>query len=177
MKGKILLISAILLLFCASAFAGTVTRTLSPTTVAPGADLAVTLTVSVSGDETFYAIDELVPAGWTVKDSGTAAADHSGHLKWVVIQNATNTSYNYTLTAPSTTGQTAISGNTMFKGMDTEEAIGGQTSVTVSSGLTPGPGPSPGLSPAPTIDWTIVLAGIVLIALAALVLPRVLKKK
>jgi hypothetical protein len=176
LKARFLLVSAVLLLFCASAFAGTATRSLSSASVAPGADLTVTLAVDVSGDESYYAVDELVPAGWTIKDSGSAATEHTGHLKWVVIQNAVDTSYTYTLTAPSTAGQTTISGTVMFEGMDAEEAIGGQTSVTVSTGSTPGPGPGPSPAPAPTIDWTIVLIGIVLIALAALILPRVLKK-
>jgi len=181
LKERFLLVSAVLLLFCASAFAVTITRGLSSTTVAPGADLTVTLTVGVSEGETYYTVDELVPTGWTIKDSGTATTEHSGHLKWLVIQNAADTSYTYTLTAPSTPGQTTISGKVGFKAINGEEDIGGQTSVTVSAGSEPGPGPAPGPgpspAPAPPIDWIIVIVGVVIIVVAALVLPRVLKKK
>ena len=106
-----------------------VVRSFSSDEVVVGEDLVVTLHVNVS-DADYYAIDEFVPVGWVVKDSGTASTNHIGHLKWVVIQDAVDTTYTYSLTAISG-GETVVFGEYMFDGMQAVEEIGGKSIVMV----------------------------------------------
>ncbi|MDP2974057.1 MAG: hypothetical protein Q8N60_03325 [Candidatus Diapherotrites archaeon] len=133
MNKKAILLFAICILVTGYACASTVSRSFSSTTVQPSADLTVTLTIDITGIETFYAIDELVPSGWTVKDAGTGSAEHKGHVKWVVIQGAKNTALTYTLTAPSEPGTATFAGTCMFEGMPGEIQIAGQTQVGVGA--------------------------------------------
>ncbi|MDP2974222.1 MAG: hypothetical protein Q8N60_04170, partial [Candidatus Diapherotrites archaeon] len=132
MNKKNFLLPALFILLFGCAFASTVTRSFSATTVRPGADLTVTLTVDITAAETYYAIDEVFPSGWIVKPgSTTGSAEHAGHLKWVVTEGAVNTTYTYVLTAPNQSGTANFSGIFMFEEMGSETAIGGQTQVTV----------------------------------------------
>ncbi len=133
MNKKAILLFAICILVAGNACASTVARSFSATTVQPGADLTVTLTVDITGSETFYAIDELVPSGWTVKDSGTGSAEHTGHVKWVEIQGAKNTTLTYTVTAQSEPGTATFAGTYMFEGMPNEAQMAGQTQVSVGA--------------------------------------------
>ena len=48
----------------------TVTRRFSSRSVCEGEIIEVNLDVVIGGDETIYAIEEYVPAGWTVVDDG-----------------------------------------------------------------------------------------------------------
>lgn len=164
---------ALLLLLCASASAGTVTRTLSSAEVEAGSDLTVTLEVRVSEGESYYGVDELIPEGWALKDAGDAATGHAGHLKWLVIQDANDSTYTYVLTAPGTQGQFSFSGNAMFEAQGSESAIGGQSTVTVTASQGQQPPLLGNVSGAGgrQVDWTLALSGLVIIALAALVLP------
>jgi len=138
MNKKAILLFAICMLFACSAYATTVSRSFSAATVQPGADLTVTLTVDITGTEDFYAIDELVPSGWIVKDAGTGSAEHKGHVKWVVIQGAKNTTLTYTVTAQSEPGTATFAGTYMFEVMPGETMPGetqiiGQTQVSVGA--------------------------------------------
>jgi hypothetical protein len=133
MNKKAILLFAICILVAGYACASTVSRSFSSTTVQQGADLTVILTVDITGTETFYAIDELVPSGWTVKDAGTGNAEHTGHVKWVEIQGAKNTAVTYTLTAPSNTETATFAGTYMFEGMPNEAQIEGQNQVSVGA--------------------------------------------
>jgi len=133
MSKKNFLLPALFILLFGCAFASTVTRSFSATTLGQGADLTVTLTVGITAAETYYAIDEVFPSGWTIKNAGTGSTEHSGHLKWVVTESAVNIAYTYVLTAPSQSGTANFSGIFMFEEMGSETAIGGQTQVTVAS--------------------------------------------
>lgn len=113
------------------AFASTVTRSADNTTVAPGADLKVTLAVNVTSSETFYIIDEKIPSGWAIKDAGTGATEQTGHLKWVIIQGAKDTDYEYVITPPSEVGTATFAGTYMFEGMEKEAQIQGVSGVQV----------------------------------------------
>jgi len=57
---------------------------------------SVTLNVLLDSS-TYYAIDEYIPDNSDIIDPGTAATDHAGHLKWVKIENVTDTEYSYEL--------------------------------------------------------------------------------
>ncbi|MDD5147887.1 MAG: hypothetical protein PHH08_00300 [Candidatus ainarchaeum sp.] len=110
---------------------GTVVRGLSSSMVPAGQDLVVTLKANV-GTQTFYAIDEIPPEGWTIKDAGQGSIDAQGHLKWLVLEKAATTTYTYVLTAPAEKGSFSFSGKCMFEGQAAEQQIKGATNVTVS---------------------------------------------
>ncbi len=124
-------LAIVFLLPCVSA--ASVTRTLSPASVAPGGTLAVTLYVDVSGGPDYYAIDDLYPSGWEVVDSGSGSIEHAGHWKYVIIEGAQNTQFTYTLRAPSEEGTYSFSGEYMFGGMGSAVPITGQNTVSVAS--------------------------------------------
>ena len=134
------------------ASAASVSRTVSPPAIAPGGTVTVTLSVDVSGAPDYYAIDEMFPSGWTVIDKGEGSIEHSGHWKYVVIENAQNTQLSYTLRAPQQEGTYQFTGEYMFGGMQEEVAITGQSTVAVSSS---------------TMDWTVILIALVAVVLVA----------
>lgn len=163
MNKKMTTVILAMLLMLGSCFASEITRGLSSASVAPGGDLVVTLTVNVTGGETFYAIDELVPQGWTVKDAGSGSAEHAGHVKWVVIENAQNTTYQYTLTAPQNESTAQLNGIYQFEGMTAEATIGGTTSVQVKEPTGTQPPANPPQQP---VDYTIPIIGLIIAAIA-----------
>lgn len=116
------------------AFAGTVTRSFSSSTPTAGGSLTVSLAVNPLTTESFYAIDEIYPSGWTVTDisDATACSDNNGHVKCVLIQGALQVTYTYDLSIPTTATSGTFSGTYAFEG-GTETTIVGSTSVTVES--------------------------------------------
>lgn len=115
------------------ASAASVTRTLSPSTVSPGGTVTVTLTVDVAGSKEFYAIDDLYPQGWEVTDAGVGSIQHTGHWKHVIISDAVNTQYTYTLRAPTEEGTYSFAGGEyIFGGMEDTVQIAGQDTITVA---------------------------------------------
>jgi hypothetical protein len=116
--------------------AGSVTRSFSSSTVAQGNQINVNLTVSVTG-ETYYALDEVYPSGWTIISNGGLNSSESRHLKIAVYQSAANRVYTYVIQAPSTIGTYTWSGTYMFEGMSTEQNIAGSTQVTVQTACIP----------------------------------------
>ncbi len=134
MNVKAIVASLLLVLFLLSpsALAGTVTRGFSSTTLSPGDQLTVTLTVDVDeATEDYYAIEEDYPDSWVILDNGGLNDSETGLLKKVVIENAQDTQYQYILQAPSQTGIHTWSGTYMFEGMSSESNIPGQTQVDV----------------------------------------------
>ena len=110
----------------------TVTRSLSSGVVPPGGTVTVTLYVDASGAE-FYAIDDVYPEGWEVTDPGVGSIQHAGHWKHVIISDATNIQYTYTMTAPTEEGSYTFSGEYMFNGMESTVPIAGQGTIVVST--------------------------------------------
>ncbi|MFH1787716.1 MAG: hypothetical protein ABH811_02925 [archaeon] len=101
--------------------------------VKPEEIIEIKLDVSIQGDETFYAIEEYVPEGFTIIDSGGGKTFNSNILKWVVIENAKDTTYLYTLKSPSIEGDYTFKGNYMFEGMSDSRVISKNTIITVNS--------------------------------------------
>ena len=146
---KIKLVIAVIWIFIIlipAVLAGTVTRSFSSTTVDQNEQIVISLIVDV--DETipeqFYAVDDIYPSGWTIIDEGLLDIQESGHAKGANVtmpQESTDPvpdiTYTYTIQSPSSTGTYTWSGNYMFEGMSSEQNIGGQTQVTVSSGCVP----------------------------------------
>jgi len=119
------------------ASASSVTRSFSKTTLTPGESFSVTLNVAVSGGDTYYLIDEILPSTlWTITNNGGGDTTQSGHLKWIVITGATSTSYVYTLTAPTTPGIYSFSGTYGFDDLIVHN-IAGTNQVIISSGSSP----------------------------------------
>ena len=116
--------------------AASVTRSFNPTNVAPGGIVEVTLTIDVSGALDYYAIDDMYPSGFSVINDGVGSTEHSGHWKYVVIEDAANTVYKYTLRAPAGTGDYRFTGEYMFGGMQDTVNIAGTNTVYVSAGGT-----------------------------------------
>jgi len=108
----------------------TVTRILSSSVISPGKILTVTLNVTINGNETNYLIDEIIPPNFTIVDNGTGNTSDEGHIKWAIIENATTTQYNYTLTS-SVSGNYTFNGTHMFEGMSNETTTLGNNSVRV----------------------------------------------
>ncbi len=121
------------------ASASSVTRSFSKTTLTPGESFSVTLNVAVSGGDTFYAIDEILPSTlWTINNNGGGDTTQTGHLKWIVISGATSTSYTYTLTALTTSGVYTFSGTYGFESLGSSTpAISGANQITISSSSSP----------------------------------------
>lgn len=153
------LLASLLLIPMASA-AG-VTRSLSSEAVSPGGTVVVTLAIDVSGASDYYAIDEVYPSGWEVTDAGSGSTQHASHWKYVVIENAENAQFTYTLKAPSTEGSYSFAGEYMFGGQESSSPITGQGSVLVISGL-------PVVTPAISIGIIIIAA----IATAAILFQK-----
>ncbi|MCX6814870.1 MAG: hypothetical protein NTY20_04455 [Candidatus Aenigmarchaeota archaeon] len=114
------------------ASASGVTRSFSKSPVYPGETVIVTLDVAVTGEETYYLIDEAVPQGWTIINPDPAT--QAGHFKVAVIQGAKNTSYTYEVKAPALEGTSTFSGTYMFEGMKSQGSIGGQQEITAGTG-------------------------------------------
>ncbi len=132
MNKKIGLTFVAILLLTACVSASTVSRSFSSTEIEPGQSITVTLTADITGGETYYAIDETLPSGWTISNPGTGNNDEAGHLKWVMIESAVDTAYTYTLTASGSGETTSFSGLYMFEGMKSEASVSGQSQVIVS---------------------------------------------
>jgi len=117
-----------------------VSRDIPDGTVAPGGRVSITLNIGVLSGDRFYLIDEVIPSGWTIYssgslvDAGTVNASEAGHLKTVVTSGVSDTSYTYTIKAPSTTGTHVFSGTYQIDGMDDPQNMDGESSITVEIG-------------------------------------------
>ena len=161
---NIMLSCALVLLFLVPlGSAADVTRSLSSETVPAGGTLTVTLTVDVSGANTYYAIDDIYPAGWEVVDSGVGSIKHAGHWKHVVIEDVQDAQFIYTLSAPSEEGTYNFSGEYMFLRMEDTVPITGQDSVSVGGH-------------APGGNWMIPFWVIPLVIVVAVIAFIVMKK-
>ncbi|MDD4414491.1 MAG: Ig-like domain-containing protein [Oscillospiraceae bacterium] len=119
----------------AFAAASTVTRSFSSATPTAGIPLTVSLAVSVSPPDTFYAIDEIVPTGWTVTaaSSGGDFTTTPGHVFWTVFSGAVSTTHSYTVTVPANaSGISVFSGTYAFDTTPGGQILGA-TSVNVQS--------------------------------------------
>ena len=107
------------------------TRSFSATSVCKGEIITVNLDVVIKEGETFYAIEEYVPIGWTVIDAAGGQCSPPNRLCWVVISNAEDTTYTYTVQAPFLTGSYNFDGIYMFEGFSDPATTLGETIVDV----------------------------------------------
>jgi len=130
-KGRFFLIIFILLFSLSVISAGSVTREISQSDVDKGETLTVKLIVGVGGSESFYLIDELIPAGWSIVDKGTADNSQQNHLKWATIYNANDITYTYKIKT-NNLGDYLFNGTYVFEGDDSENIITGDNSISVA---------------------------------------------
>lgn len=109
-----------------------VTRTFSSTNVNQGEIVDVNLSVEINGGESYYAIEEYVPAGWTIIDDGGGATSITNKLAWAVIDSAADTTLTYSVQAPSQAGSYFFNGSYMFENFTVEETTLGETTIIVN---------------------------------------------
>jgi len=110
----------------------TVTRSFSDDAPDQCSELTVSLTIDINDVDRYYAIDEVPPAGWTISDSGSGATNESGHIKWIVFQDAVDTVYEYKVMVPcDALGIYTFEGTYMFENYTEEQTILGSTNVDV----------------------------------------------
>jgi len=94
--------------------------------------IIVTLTQNPLQNHSYYLIDEKVPNGFTIiSASGGANLSESGHLKWVVIQNAASINYSYIVRAPLSPTFDNFNGTYFIEGMSNSSEIEGAKNVIV----------------------------------------------
>ena len=104
-------------------------REFSKTKVDAGDQVTVTLDVSISEKDTFYAIEEYVPDGWKIIDSGGGDSSDSNVLMWVAFQGAEDTTYSYIVQAQE--GADSFGGVYMFETFDSLKTTAGDNTIVV----------------------------------------------
>ena len=107
------------------------TRSFSPASVVPGGRLVVTITAANYGS--FGAVTETLPVGFTYVSSSLPDDQVNATGQEVRFTLQGNTSFNYTVTAPSVERSYTFSGT--LRDFDrNDHAVGGASTVKVSSG-------------------------------------------
>ena len=100
-----------------------------PSQVERCSEVDIDMVVDVD-DASFYAIDETIPEGWILVDEDSAEISEDGHLKWLDINDAEDTTYTYTLRAPCYSfGEHEFQGIYMFEGDDSNKNL--ETSIEI----------------------------------------------
>jgi len=107
------------------------TRSFISQTIPPNQQTTISITIN-PGTSTYYAINEIVPAGWTVTSTsdGGDYTTNPGRIYWVILNSAGQHTYTYTANPGSSTGTKTFTGTIGFAEKP-EAAISGSTSVSV----------------------------------------------
>ena len=124
----ILLLAAITMISTVSAGTPNVCRDLPSGSQAVNSEIPVSLQVTVNG-ATWYMVDEEIPSGLTVTDTGGADTSQPGHLKWVVLQDASNTTITYKVKGSA--GAYNFGGEFQIEGMANPAQIDCDTQLTI----------------------------------------------
>jgi len=109
-----------------------ITREISKTSVNQNEEIQVRLIVSIKDGERFYSIEEKFPSQSQVVNNGGGKLNNlNTTLHWLVIQNAQDIVYTYTIKAPSNQGIYEFDGNYMLEGYTDPKKISGQNTITV----------------------------------------------
>ena len=123
----------ILFALAAPALAESITR-IVPSGVFSGTNITIGLNVTLE-NSTFYAVDEIVPSGWSVTDAigpGVNWTTNPPHIYWVCIGNCVNTTLTYDLSVPpGANGTYSFSGTYAMTYVD-DTLIGGPNSINVT---------------------------------------------
>ena len=101
-----------------------ISRTFNQSIVNGGGNIKVTISVVIIPGN-YYLIDEIIPDGFSVIDSGGGNSSQAGHIKWAVLSNAVSINYTYMIKAPSpdTITTYSFSGVYIIQGMINQEQI------------------------------------------------------
>ncbi len=110
------------------------TRSFDPATVSPGGQVTVTITVANYGSR--GSVTESLPQGFNYESSNLGQADTTGQEVRFTLQG--ETSFTYTVTAPSAEGPYTFSGTLSDSGGNIH-AVGGANAVTVGGGAAEDP--------------------------------------
>jgi len=94
--------------------ASSVTRSFSSDEISDCNEIEVTLEVRVTKGDTFYAIDESYPFGFSVIKNGGGSTQEQNHIKWVVLTGANDTQYTYTIKPSCDEGSYTFNGEYGF---------------------------------------------------------------
>ena len=120
----------LLLTMTSSAYASNVCRSIPSGSQMANVDIPISLTVTVD-DATYYVIDEIISDGLTITDPGTGDTTESGHLKWIVTTDATDTVYTYKVQGLG--GPYFLYGWFQIEGMLDPSVINGDTNLDLSA--------------------------------------------
>jgi len=127
---QFLFLVLLFLLIIPMVFAGTVTRSFSSATLAPGGTLTVTLNVQPSDNDNKLVLTENILPGFEVIDAGGMSTAQTGKLKVAVLQKPTQ-SYTYKLKVPYQ-GSYTFSGTYILTTGASTAAIGGDSLFNVA---------------------------------------------
>jgi len=119
----------LLLIGTTPAYASNVCRTIPAEPQMVGADIPISLTVTVD-DSTYYGIDETIPVGLIITDTGGGDTTEPGHLKWVVTSGAVDTVYTYTVQGSE--GLYTFNGIFQIESSSSSSVIDGDTNLEIS---------------------------------------------
>ncbi len=114
-----------------------VIRTL-PSSASSGDVITVQLDVVV-GSASYYAIDEQIPTNWEIV-STSGDTTEQGHVKWLVVSGATDTTYTYSVKIPmNASGKVFFNGKYEMDVMSAQADISGDNAIqiyTAGTGVT-----------------------------------------
>jgi len=136
---RITIIITAFLLSSVIASASIVERSFNDTIEING-NVTIHINVNITKNETYYAIDDIYPPVFTlISTDSYALFNETGHVKWLVLMDAVNTTYYYVLSAPAVNGTYSFAGEYMFEGDVFTSTIAGQSEITVENEITQNP--------------------------------------
>ena len=119
--------------------AATATRSLSPTTVAPGGEVTVTINVDNPGRARVVVSDE-IPGGFSIIPDSSSQGSITHDDSVTLISNSPTIVLMYSVMASETLGDHEFVGNLAVEGVTDPISIGGDTMVTVEAATNGGNG-------------------------------------
>jgi len=110
----------------------TLTRSFSDNTPDQCSELTISLNLDVNNADTYYAIDEIIPSGWKISNSGEGDTSELGHIKWIITDGAEDGTYQYKVDVPcDALGIYTFEGTYMFESDTEEQVIQGEEEINV----------------------------------------------
>lgn len=107
-----------------------ITRSFSSSTLNVGEMLNVTINIYLRNSESYYILEDQIPNGFEILDSGTGNTNTPNYIKWIEYQNPQSTSYTYILNATQA-GNYTFTGEYFIEGFSSIPQIGGENMVVV----------------------------------------------
>ena len=126
------------ILFVSLASAGNVTRSFSSSSVSAGTQVNVSLIVDIdegNPNESYYYIQEEVPAGWTILDNASALEVDGRNITWAYGPSPADTTLAYVVQAPSSSGSYSFYGSYAIGSPIVFSVLGGDTVSVASNGI------------------------------------------